>query len=94
MNIEDLAIAARNASIHLAACQTDLKNTALSEIARALDTRREDIVKANADDLARSEEENLSAPLMKRLKFDEKKIDGVIEGIESLITLPDPVGTT
>ncbi|MFW5862609.1 MAG: glutamate-5-semialdehyde dehydrogenase [Spirochaetota bacterium] len=94
MNIEDLAIAARNASIQLAACQTDLKNTALSEIARALDIRREDIVKANADDLARSEKENLAAPLMKRLKFDEKKIDGVIEGIESLITLPDPIGST
>ena len=94
MNIEDLARSARKASIQLAACGTDMKNTALKEIAAALNQHRDDIVKANTRDLERSEKENLAAPLLKRLKFDEKKIDGVIEGIESLMALPDPVGST
>ena len=31
--------------------------------------------------------ENLSAPLLKRLKFDENKINEVIDGINSLIKL-------
>jgi glutamate-5-semialdehyde dehydrogenase len=33
-------------------------------------------------------------PLLKRLNFDQSKINEVISGINSLIQLPDPVGTT
>ena len=33
-------------------------------------------------------------PLLKRLKFDEEKIDDVIQGIKSLIALDDPVNIT
>jgi glutamate-5-semialdehyde dehydrogenase len=53
-----------------------------------------EIIKANAEDLKRSEEENLAAPLLKRLKFDDAKIKDVVDGINSLIKLEDPVGKT
>lgn len=33
-------------------------------------------------------------PLLKRLKFDEGKIEDVIQGIKSLIALDDPVNVT
>lgn len=94
MSIRDLALAAKQASLRLAATGTAEKNRALAAIAEALDKNRHAIAEANRRDLARSEEEKLAAPLMKRLKFDEAKIDDVIAGIRSLITLPDPVGTT
>lgn len=94
MKIEQLAKAAKKASIKLSAASTDLKNKALMAIAENLDKRKEEIFKANEADLKISEENNLEMPLLKRLKFDAKKLDGVIEGIQSLVKLKDPVGET
>ena len=90
----ELASAAKVASIGLAAVKTDVKNNALSEIAKALKARSGEIISANASDLAQGQKDNLAAPLLKRLKFDESKIADVIDGIESLIKLDDPVGET
>src|SRR5690554_1183795 len=94
MNMEELARRVKAASITLAAAGRDLKDKALAAIAGALEERKAEIVAANREDLARSERENLPAPLLKRLRFDEEKIAGVIEGIHSLIKLEDPVGKT
>lgn len=94
MKIEELAKSAKQASIKLSATSTAKKNDALKEIAAALTSRTEDIIKANRKDLERSKKENLDAPLLKRLKFDQEKINEVIDGINSLIKLDDPVGET
>lgn len=94
MNIKESAASAKKSSIALANCNTDLKNKALIEILNALLNRQDEIIKANKEDTERSLKENLSDPLLKRLKFDESKINDVVSGIESLINLPDPVGKT
>jgi glutamate-5-semialdehyde dehydrogenase len=94
MNISQLAQAAKKASIQLAATSTDAKNNALQHIAKKLKEREAEIIAANTKDMERSSTENLEAPLLKRLKFDSEKIDGVIAGIHSLIALPEPVGST
>lgn len=94
MRIKNIAISAKSASIRLAAAGTKLKNRALNEIAINLENNKNRIIAANKADLERSEKENLAAPLLKRLKFDEAKINDVIDGIRSLIELPDPVGRT
>src|SRR5471030_323233 len=94
MNIKDSAASAKKASITLANCSSDIKNKALIEISNALIERQEEIFKANKEDIERSIKENLSDPLLKRLKFDESKIDDVVSGIKSLINLPEPVGKT
>lgn len=94
MTIEEMSGIAKAASIELAATDTKLKNTALLAIAEALDGKRAIIIEANEADIKRSEEANLSEPLLKRLKFDDQKIDGVIEGLKSLVMLKDPVGET
>lgn len=94
MSTYETASKAKRASIDLAACDTDRKDKALFEIASELKNRMKDILQANAEDLERSKKENLPAPLLKRLKFDENKIIDVIAGIESLRQLPEPVGKT
>ena len=94
MSVLQSAMAAKEASIYLAAISTDIKNNALLTIAQALQKNIHAIVQANSIDLERSQQENIPAPLIKRLKFDEAKINEVIAGIESLIKLPDPVGNT
>ena len=88
------AQAAKEASLRLAAAKTEIKNAALTAIAKALDQRRADIMAANQQDLAAAAQANLAAPLLKRLKFDEAKLADVCAGIHSLIGLDDPVGRT
>lgn len=94
MSVTELAQAAKAASIKLAAVDTKVKNEALEKIALALKENSAQIVAANEEDLAKAEADNLAAPLLKRLRFDEKKIADVVAGIESLIKLENPVGKT
>ncbi len=94
MNIAEIAAAAKKASIHLAAAETEVKNSALAAIAAALQTRAKDIIAANEKDLAQAQADNLAAPLLKRLKFDQAKIDTACASLQSLIDLPDPIGRT
>jgi len=93
-SIKKTAERARAASIRLGAVDGRMKNRALEGIAQALAENRADILAANRADLERSEKENLAGPLLKRLKFDRDKIDEVLDGLKSLIALPDPVGMT
>jgi len=94
MNINEICKKVKAASIKLAATESEKKDKALLAIAESLDGHKEEIFKANRADMERSEREGLAAPLLKRLKFDEKKLYEVIDGIRSLAGLPDPVGRT
>lgn len=92
MSIIEATQAARKASIQMAALDTETKNKALVAIMTALENNMDKIKAANAIDLAKSEEEKVAPPLIKRLKFDEHKCEDVVAGIKSLIGLEDPVG--
>lgn len=94
MDIRQLCEHAGEASVKMAALSGEVKNNALLKIADALLANSKRIIEANQHDLLRSEKENLASPLLKRLKFDEKKITDVVEGIKSLKALEEPVGKT
>ncbi len=94
MEISNMIYMAKQASIPLSAVDSELKNSGLKAIAKGLSENKAKIIQANQLDLERSQKENLPAPLLKRLKFDETKIQDVIDGIYSLIELEDPVGQT
>jgi glutamate-5-semialdehyde dehydrogenase len=80
--------------VRLAAFPGETKNRAIAAIARALEDNADQIAKANRADLQRAEKENLSLPLLKRLRFDQDKINEAVSGLTSLIGLADPVGVT
>ncbi len=94
MSMAELARRVKESSLRLAATGSEVKNKALANIAAALNDKKAEIVRANNEDLERSKQENLAAPLLKRLRFDEAKIADVVDGIHSLIGLDDPVGKT
>lgn len=94
MNTRTAAKLAKAASIELAAVSTEAKNRALRGVAEGLMQQKDTILEANREDVREATETGLSAPLLKRLNFDEKKLHEVTEGIRSLIHLPDPVGVT
>ncbi|MBU4438240.1 MAG: glutamate-5-semialdehyde dehydrogenase [Acetobacterium sp.] len=94
MQMEELGKIAREAGIQLAATNTEKRNAGLLAIAKALEENKDTIITANQEDMKRSQEENLGAPLLKRLTFDADKISDVVQGIHSLIELTDPLGAT
>lgn len=85
---------ARDASILLAATNGETRNAGLLAIATGLKENTNALVNANKEDMIRSQAENLGAPLLKRLTFDEGKINDVIQGIHSLMELDNPLGAT
>ncbi len=69
MSIQARAKEAKSASIKLAALDSSIKDKALEAIATMLEERKNEIIEANQEDYARSVQENLEGPLLKRLKI-------------------------
>lgn len=71
-----------------------LKNAALSAMAKALLEKKEAIIRENDKDLAAGKKAGLSPALLDRLSLDEGRIEAMAQGLVSLISLKDPVGTS
>lgn len=85
------AAAAKKASRILATLTSDQKNAALLKIAEVLKENAEKIFAENKIDLENATKAELPLPILKRLKFDEAKLEDCIAGINSLVNLEDPV---
>ncbi len=92
MTIKEQARQMKLDSPKMAAQSLEARNTALKSVIEALINNKDAIIAANHEDLQAGEDAGLMAPVLKRLKFDDKKLKDVIGGIEELITLPDPLG--
>ena len=76
----------------MATTDAGMRNEALRLAGAALSAHQEEIFAANREDLARAKEAGIAPAVMKRLKFDEHKLSDCLAGIDSLISLDDPVG--
>ena len=83
---------AKEASKALNMASGELKNSALTHIAEALRENREEIISANAKDIAAAKENGMSASMLDRLSLDQKRVFAMAEGVEALCKLDDPVG--
>jgi len=97
----DLAVAmaeigrqAREASAQLALAPADAKTAALKAAAAAIRSRANEILAANADDLAEAKQAGLTGALLDRLALDPKRLEAVASGLEDIAAQPDPVGRT
>lgn len=75
----------------MAVLSPETRNKALEAAAKALLENKEEIFRANREDMENAEKSGLGQAVMKRLKFDEHKLEDVIKGIQDLIRLPDPL---
>lgn len=91
--MRDLGRRARLSARPLALAPTAQKNAALLAMADAVWARREAILTANADDVARAEREGATAAFLDRLTLTPARINGMVEGIRAIAELPDPVGS-
>ena len=83
---------ARDAARVLAFADAERKHSALIGAAEALNGRRDDILSANALDMAAAEKKGISKAFLDRLQLNDKRIDAMIEGVRVIAELPDPVG--
>ena len=83
---------ARAAARHLAQASTEEKNAALRAMATELNAARGAILAANAQDVKAADAGGLSSALVDRLTLNDKRLREMIESIEAVIALPDPVG--
>lgn len=77
----------------LAATTVEQRNHALEMIAVALEANKDDIFAANKKDMDAAAENGVAPAVCKRLKFDEGKLNDVLNGLRQLQTLADPIGT-
>jgi len=87
-----LAQRAKAAAAELATLSTEVKDRALKAMARALRERAPEILEANAKDMETGQAQGLSRALLDRLLLNEKRIEEMAQGLEALVSLPDPVG--
>ena len=84
---------AKKASYILPSLSSETRNGALEIIAQKLLSEKGRIFSANTQDVTQAQENHLEPPLVKRLLFQEEKLQEVVAGLRALIHLPDPLGT-
>ena len=91
-DFEPIGISAREASRGLASAGTEMKNEALRLIARELISKKRDILDQNRADVKAAEAKGVKSTLTDRLYLNEKRIEGIAEGVLKVADLGDPVG--
>jgi glutamate-5-semialdehyde dehydrogenase len=82
----------KDASVSLAVASTEDKNRILKAIATALRENCDKILEANALDIKNGKENGMAESLLDRLMLNVDRIEGMAQGVEGVISLPDPVG--
>ena len=79
----------KRASKTLALLSDQQRNEILQAVADAILNKKERILKANAEDLAKMEKSN---PLYDRLQLTESRLEGIAADMRNVASLPSPLG--
>ena len=90
--MEGVGKSARNAAREIARASTAVKNAALLAIAANVRAREADLLAANARDLDAAKKAGLEPAMIDRLTLTSKGVASMIEGLQQVAALPDPIG--
>ena len=90
--IEQLGANAKAAEPIVSAMGTRQKNSALEAISAALRTHVTEIIGANQLDIDAARKNGMSEAMIDRLTLTEARINGMADGVDKVISLPDPIG--
>lgn len=76
----------------LGTADTNLKNRALEAMAAALIDKTDDILAANAEDMAAAAENGMKDSMLDRLRLTPERIAGMADGVRQVAALGDPIG--
>lgn len=88
----EMGLAAKSAAVEMNKAGTEQKNFALQSIAGEILARRSDLMLENEKDLDTARASGISDALLDRLTFTEVRFNSMVEGLEQVVTLNDPVG--
>jgi glutamate-5-semialdehyde dehydrogenase len=83
---------AKTAAAALAPLPRRDKDAALHAMADALEKSADDVLAANAEDVAAGREAGTSESLLDRLSLTPSRVEAMADGLRHVATLPDPVG--
>ncbi len=83
---------AKECSYAIASASSEAKNAVLLTIAKDISEKRSLIFAENGKDIENARKNGMSEAMIDRLTLDDKRIDGIVEGIKQVASLPDPVG--
>ena len=90
--INELGKKAKNASIKLRVLQREKKKIAYEHLEKNIKDKASEILIANKLDIENAISNNLSKPLINRLKVTDETISGIIKSIIEIKKQPDPIG--
>jgi len=90
--ILNLGLRAKKASRSLRTLDTETKNAALHNIINNIKKKQKVILDANKKDLYEGKSNGLDDALLDRLMLNAERIDGIIESLKQISSLPDPIG--
>src|SRR5262249_7857134 len=90
--MHEIGVGAKAAARALALADSAQKNSALAAMAAAIRGRKEEILAANALDLAEAKAAGATSAFLDRLALDERRSGARAEGLEVVRALADPVG--
>ena len=89
--VAETCAAAKRAAWQMAAASTGVKDAALEAIARLLEERTDEVLEANAADLADERAAGLTPALRDRLTLSEARVAAMAEGARAVVALDDPI---
>ena len=90
--IETLGANAKAAEPAISVMGTNEMNRVLSEISSLLRSHVTEIIGANKLDIETARTNGMSEAMIDRLTLTEQRIGGMADGVDKVISLPDPVG--
>ncbi len=90
--MQNMGVEARKASRLMASADTNVKNSALTHIANAILREKTVLLAANKLDLDAAHAVGLDDAMLDRLTITEKSIGTMVEGLNQIASLADPIG--
>jgi glutamate-5-semialdehyde dehydrogenase len=92
--ITEIAHKAAQAAKVMAIQTAETKSKLLNQMANALRTHQAEILEANQSDITLAQKNGLDAAMIDRLLLNPERIEDMAQGLETVSSLPDVVGTT
>lgn len=92
--IRNLTLQAKKASGQLALADEEFKNRVLLQMAEALRKHQGGILQTNQAEVEQAKKNGLGAAMIDRLTLDIERVESMAQGIEEIVKLPDPIGSS
>jgi len=89
--VKDMAQQSRLAARQLSSAPESVRNLALTKMAEALESVKQQVLDINAQEILKARDEGQSDAMIKRLTIDDKTFQYMLSRLKKVAQLPDPL---